>query len=174
MTDVNIITVEGRITKNAELKICKNGSSYFCRFSIANHKDYKNNEGKWETKTSFFYITSFISVNDKILELLTKGSCVIVTGSMRQDEYGSHQEEKQKVWKIEANSIRLLHSYPSSDNYQHSFKQQQRGPSVAPASTVVNKQGQLFETPYASKSIGVVSTPEPSNGPEEFVEDIPF
>ena len=174
MTDVNIITVEGRLTKNAELKICKNGLSYFCRFSIANHKDYKNNEGKWETKTSFFYVKAFISVKDKILDLLNKGSCVLVTGCMIQEEYEAHQEGKQKVWNLDANNVRLLHSYPSNSKYQESFKQQQRGPSVAPASTVVNKQGQLFETPYASKSIGVVSTSEPSNGSEEFVEDIPF
>lgn len=115
MNDLNQITIEGRLIKPAEQKVCQSGTSYFCRFTVASNKSERQKDGSWKERASFFNVTAFIQAKDRILDLLTKGASVVVVGSMVQSEYFNSQGEKQRNWSIEATTVRLLYSYPSSN-----------------------------------------------------------
>ena len=71
------IIFDGRIGRDgAEMKTTKNGKPY-ARFSVAN-RTYSNGE----EKTEWFDVTWF-EPNEKIVEYLTSGTYVIVSGSIR-------------------------------------------------------------------------------------------
>lgn len=74
---MRIITFDGRIGRNAEVLVAKNGRKYL-RMSVANNM-FTNNE----ERTDWFEVTCYDEfIVDKRAKYLTKGTYVIITGSI--------------------------------------------------------------------------------------------
>lgn len=73
---MNVITIVGRVTRDAEVK--NFGDSSATNFSVAVNRSYKNREGKYDA--DFFNCSVR---GDKIAQYITKGKLISVTGSMK-------------------------------------------------------------------------------------------
>ncbi len=82
---MRLITVDGRLGGDAEIKTSKDGRPYI-RFKIAN-----NQYSGGEVETDWFDITSYDPfVIEKRADKLVKGTYVIVTGNMRSKLNRTH------------------------------------------------------------------------------------
>ena len=53
MSDINCVTLTGRLTRDAELKYTQNGAA-IVRFSMAVNRSKRNGDGSWAEEASYF------------------------------------------------------------------------------------------------------------------------
>lgn len=126
-TDLNIVALVGRLTKNVELKYTSGGMA-IANISLAINKRQKvNNE--WQEKASFFDCTYFGKSAEAVCQYLTKGKQVSIQGSLDQQSWEKDGQKRSKVVII-VNSLSLLGSKQGSQgqNYNNAPRQQNRQP----------------------------------------------
>lgn len=72
---MDIRIVDGRLTKDAEVRVNKTNNKKFLTFTIAN-----NGYAKGEQTTTYFNVVSYNEFDVNRIESLTKGKLVVVTG----------------------------------------------------------------------------------------------
>ena len=100
MTDFNLVVVEGRLTRDAEIKYSKSGKPY-TNFTVASN--YWT--GK-EEATNFIDILSFDELR------FSKGDKVRVTGVLRQDTWEKEGQKMSKIKIIAEKVDKLFHKKP--------------------------------------------------------------
>lgn len=99
MSDINTITLTGRLTKDFECKMGNNNTA-FGTFSMA-VSDYENNE-----ELTYFYNVKVIGHNANYVQKYTqKGTLVCVCGKLVQRKYTDKNNQQQIVYEIKANSV---------------------------------------------------------------------
>lgn len=124
---------EGNLTREPETRTTGTGKTVI-NFSIAQTPRKKNNEtGEWtDGETSFFDVEFWPNDPQKWLKCLTKGTPVIVVGSLKQDRWDQDGQSRSKV-KIIARDI--FYKYVPEIKWQEQMKaersseQQQQAPS---------------------------------------------
>jgi single-strand DNA-binding protein len=153
VSDINVVVLVGRLTRDSELKYTPSGYA-ICRFSIAVNRSKKQDDG-WVDEPHYFDIEFYGKSAEALSKYLLKGRQVAVQGELRQDRWEKDGQQRSKVV-IVASTIRPLGSQP---------------------------QGQGTDAGNARKYApdSVPAKPEPSNGQasippgvDEFTDDIPF
>lgn len=99
MSDINTITLTGRLTKDFECKMGNNNTAYGT-FSMA-VSDYENNE-----ELTYFYNVKVIGHNANYVQKYTqKGTLVSVCGKLVQRKYTDKNNQQQVAYEIKANSV---------------------------------------------------------------------
>jgi single-strand DNA-binding protein len=161
MTDVNNVTLIGRLTRDAELKYIANGTAVV-KFSLAVNERRKSGD-QWKDEANFFDIVLWGQLGESLSQYLTKGKQVAVVGRLTQERWEQDGYSRQRVI-VTARDIELLGS-PSGgngeqgQNYGPASRQSAARPGAAP--------GSLYTTPEPRRD----STPDVDDG---FAEDIPF
>ncbi|WP_428768277.1 single-stranded DNA-binding protein [Treponema sp. HNW] len=114
MTDLNHVTLIGRLTRDAELKYTPNGFA-ISNFSIAVNRRRKNGE-QWVEEANFFDITLYGKSAESLKQYLIKGKQIAVDGELRQDRWEQDGQQRSKVV-IAANNVQLLGGGSSSGSY---------------------------------------------------------
>lgn len=115
MTDLNHVTLIGRLTRDAELKYTQNGFA-ISNFSIAVNRRRKNGE-QWVEEAHFFDITLYGKSAESLKQYLIKGKQIAVDGELRQDRWEQDGQQRSKVV-IAANNVQLLGGgSPNSGSY---------------------------------------------------------
>jgi len=99
MAQDNHVTLIGNCTRDPELRYTQGGMS-IASFGLAYSTRKRNEQGNWEDgETSFFDITCFRELADNVAESITKGTRVIVSGSLRQRSWETKDsgEKRSKV-----------------------------------------------------------------------------
>lgn len=91
MSDLNSITISGRLTRDPELRFTNNGDGIL-DFSIASSEKYKDSE-----RTIFIDCAIFGKRAEKLSEFLSKGKQVAVTGKLRQDFWETDGQKRNKI-----------------------------------------------------------------------------
>ena len=108
MTDTNVVTIVGRLTKDAELK--RNPGLSVGFFTIAtNRKKKDSSNGNFVEEASFIDINVFGKYAETITPSLKKGVLVCVAGSVKQErwqERATGQSRSRVV--IAADSIQIF------------------------------------------------------------------
>ena len=99
----NKVVLVGRLTKDVELKTAKN-DSYYTNFSIAVNRRFDK-----ET-ADFFNCTAFGKTAEFLEKYTSKGSLVLVDGSIQIDKYND-----KYYTKIMADNVQLLSSKGDSE-----------------------------------------------------------
>ena len=105
MQDTNVIVVTGRLTRDAELKYTNAGTG-LCAFSLATNRRAKKGD-EWVDEASFFDVTWFGKLAEKLSQYMVKGKQVCVTGSLKQERWSKDGENRSKV-AIVAQEVQLL------------------------------------------------------------------
>jgi len=107
MTDANVTTIVGRLTKDAELKL--NTGLQVGFFTIATNRNKKKPDGDYTEEASFIDINVYGKYAEAIIPKLKKGTQVCVVGSLKQDRWrdGTTGESRSRVV-ITADTIQIF------------------------------------------------------------------
>lgn len=119
MTDLNTVTVIGRITRdcNAEnnsFGYLQNGSAV-AKISIAVNRSKKNASGQYVDEASFFNVTIWGKLAEILRPRLLKGTQIAVEGFLKQDRWEKNGQNFSSV-SIVANSVQLFYSKQSNQS----------------------------------------------------------
>ena len=105
MTDINTLTIIGRLTSNYDLAYTVGGTARL-NFSIAVNRSQKTG-GEWSDKASFFDVTVWGKMAENISPYLSKGKQIAVQGYLDQQRWEKDGQKYSKVC-IVAEQVQLL------------------------------------------------------------------
>jgi len=183
-TDINVVSLTGRLTRDSELRQTPTGSSVL-NFSIANNKGKKKDGDNWvEQEPNYFNIILWGRQGEVLQQYLIKGKQVAVSGRLQQRSYQTQDGAKRSVVEIVADNVLLCSGQTSGgyNNYQNqvtSENQSNPAPKANLSSNFGAEPTKKFEEPSSNFdaeptkevddpfSSSVQSSPDPD-------EDIPF
>jgi single-strand DNA-binding protein len=153
MSDVNVVVLVGRLTRDAELKYANSGTA-ICRFSVAVNRRRKNGD-QWVDEASYFDVVYWGKGGEAINRFLVKGKQVAIEGELHQNRWEQDGQARSKV-EVNANSVQLLGGGQGSSGAGGGDYQPPRG----------------NERPQPQQSSPSRADAPPS--PDDFADDIPF
>lgn len=105
MTDINTLTIIGRLTSNCDLAYTTGGTARL-NLSIAVNRSQKSG-GEWSDKASFFDVTVWGKTAENISPYLSKGKQIAVQGYLDQQRWEKDGQRFSKVCII-AEQVQLL------------------------------------------------------------------
>ena len=102
----NSVTLVGNLTDDPELRFTAQGAAV-ANFRIAVSKrirDPQTNEWK-DGDTSFFRVNVWRQLAENVAESLTRGTRVIVTGTLKMRQWETQEGEKRSVVEVEATEV---------------------------------------------------------------------
>jgi single-strand DNA-binding protein len=105
MSDVNNVTLIGRLTRDAEFRHTNNGKAV-SKFSLAVNKRSKIEE-HWKDEAGFFDIILWGQLAETLSQYLIKGKQIAVTGELTQERWEHDGQNRSKVV-VTAATIQLL------------------------------------------------------------------
>lgn len=105
MSDLNVFSVVGRVTKDAELKMIGAKQTPCAEFTIANNTGY----GQYET-CSFVDVQLWGNGATNLVKYLTKGKQVAVSGEFVQNKWSDQNGVKHTTWRLSTRGVTLLAS----------------------------------------------------------------
>ena len=105
MTDINTLTIIGRLTSNCDLAYTAGGTTRL-NLSIAVNRSQKTG-GEWSDKASFFDVTVWGKTAENISPYLSKGKQIAVQGYLDQQRWEKDGQRFSKVCII-AEQVQLL------------------------------------------------------------------
>jgi single-strand DNA-binding protein len=107
MTDLNMVALIGRLTRDAELKYTPSGIAA-CKFALAVNRKKKNGD-TWVDEASFFEVVLWGHQGEVLNQYLVKGKQVCVNGELRQERWQDRDSGKGRSRiEIIAENIQLL------------------------------------------------------------------
>lgn len=101
----NDITICGNLTKDPELRYSPAGKP-MGQFSVAVNRRWMNRQtNEWDEATSFFNVVCWNELAENVIESLTKGARVIVSGRLEQRTWETPEGEKRSVVEIVADDV---------------------------------------------------------------------
>ena len=105
MSDMNVCTFTGNLTKDAEVKLIGAKQTACCEFTIANNTGY----GQYE-KASFIAVQLWGQSGSNLQPYLKKGTRVGVSGEFTQNDWVDQNGVKHSAWRLSARGVTLLSS----------------------------------------------------------------
>ena len=142
-TDINSLTIVGRLTRDAELKYTNSGSAVTA-MSIAVNRSRKDGD-QWIEEANFFDISLWGKRGESLNQYLQKGTRIAVTGELRQERWEQDGQKRSRVV-IHANNIQLLggdkqqstNQSGSNSNQSNSYNNNQQKPSYSSSNSQAN------------------------------------
>lgn len=95
----NSITVIGNLVEDPELRFTGSGVA-MANIRVAVNRSWRDKDGEWQEKTSFFGGTLWREAAENAAESLQKGMRVIITGRLEQRTWETQEGEKRSVVEI--------------------------------------------------------------------------
>ena len=105
MTDINNVTLVGRLTKDADIRYTTGGTAVL-NFSIAVNESRKSGE-QWVEEVNFFDVTLFGKMGESIHKYMIKGKQVAISGRLQQQRWQKDGQNYSKV-AVVANYVQLF------------------------------------------------------------------
>lgn len=104
--DLNTVALNGRLTRDAEVRVTANGSTV-AKMGLAVSSRRKNDHGEWEKVAHFFDCAYWGAGAEKLARYLVKGKQIGVTGELRQHRWEQDGARRSKV-EIFVRNLQLL------------------------------------------------------------------
>jgi len=124
MSDINVVVLVGRLTRDSELKYTKSGTP-IARFSLAINRSRKQDD-QWVDEANFFDVDFWGKGAEGVNRYLTKGQQVAVEGELKQDRWEQDGQPRSKVI-VNATNVRLMGSPSGNQSGGYSSKSQPTG-----------------------------------------------
>lgn len=112
-SDINRVTLIGRLTKDVELRSTQSGTSV-ASFSIANNKSYSSN-GEKKEEVSYFNCTAWGKAGEIINQYMKKGDRIGIDGRLQQRSWQNKEGNKQYSIEVVVDNFQFLSSPKSTD-----------------------------------------------------------
>ena len=103
MSDMNVCTFIGRITRDAETSMVGAKNTSLTKFGIANNTGF----GQYE-KTNFFNCQMWGKQGESLKQYLVKGKQVCVTGQLEDTTWEGQDGVKHQQWTLTVSQVSLL------------------------------------------------------------------
>jgi len=113
----NNVSVSGNVTRDPELRFTQGGMAV-ASFGLAWNK--RKQDG--EDEVSFFDVTCFRSLAENVAESITKGTRVIVAGTLSQRSWETQDGDKRSKVEIVADEVAPSLRWASADIRRNEFK----------------------------------------------------
>lgn len=107
MSDLNNCSIVGRLTEDAELKHVGANNTALVSFRIANNTGF----GQY-ARTNFFNVNVWGKAGESLLQYLTRGKQVGVTGTMENNSWVDNQGVRRDNWTIKSTGDIMLLASP--------------------------------------------------------------
>lgn len=108
MTDLNSVSLMGRLTRDIEVSYLSNGTA--CgKLSLAVNESKKDSSGKWMDVANYFDVTVWGKTAENLKQFLLKGKQVALIGHLKQDRWEKDGQKFSKVYVV-ADSLHLCGS----------------------------------------------------------------
>ena len=98
------ITIIGRATADAELRFSPGGKAVANLNVAVNHR--KKEGGEWvDDGADFYRVDCWEQLAENVAETITKGTDVIIVGTLRSREWEDRDGNKRTSWEIRADNI---------------------------------------------------------------------
>ena len=114
MNQINSIVLEGTLINTPEV-VAKSATSdsRLVKFTIANDRFYKDNDGTPKQETLFLVIQCWGELGEKVLKCLSKGIVARVVGRLMMCRWETKTGEKRSTIEIVANHIEYRPKQPA-------------------------------------------------------------
>jgi single-strand DNA-binding protein len=110
MPDFNQITLLGRLTADPELRHTKNGSP-IAEYTLAVNRKYGDNE-----EILFIGCITWGKLSEAVSRCLLKGSPVLVSGYLRQENWTNKAGERRTSYKVVTDTVTFLERPQKAEN----------------------------------------------------------
>lgn len=105
MANDNSVTITGNCTRDPELRYTNNGMQ-IATFGVAINQRKRNDSGQWEDgETSYFDVTCFRELAENVAESVSKGTRVIVAGTLKQRSWETPDGDKRSKIEVIADEV---------------------------------------------------------------------
>jgi single-strand DNA-binding protein len=101
---INSVTLIGNLVEDPELRFTPSGVA-MAKLRFAVNRRYQDRNNEWQEETSFFGGTVWREMAEAVAESLTKGTRVIVTGSLEQRSWETQEGEKRSTIEVRIDDI---------------------------------------------------------------------
>src|SRR5947199_9210330 len=109
MSDINRVTLVGRLTRDPELRALPSGSSVL-NLGLAVNGRQKDSSGNWIDKPNFFDVKVFGAQADMLANHLAKGRRIGVDGRLDWSSWEAQDGSKRSKVEVVAQSVQFLDS----------------------------------------------------------------
>ena len=109
MPNYNQLILIGHATKDPEIRYTSAGKPII-NFSVAWNRNYKGQDGTWQSEGHFFDVVSFNEVKG-----IVKGAAVFIEGRLSQDRWKTDDGQMRSKVKIIANKVYVLGKKDKTD-----------------------------------------------------------
>jgi single-strand DNA-binding protein len=95
MTDINNLTISGRIVQDIKLGYVGNNMA-MAKFSVAVNRSVKGADGQWQDVASFVDVTAWGKTAEWLNQTARKGTKVLIVGRIEQQACTDKQTNQQK------------------------------------------------------------------------------
>ena len=102
-----LLTIIGRLGKDPEMRYTPGGVP-MCKFSVATDKHWTNDQGQKQEETTWHNVTVWRKQAESCAQYLTKGSLVLVAGSVKASGYTNRDGAAAASLEITAENVKFL------------------------------------------------------------------
>ena len=101
------LTIIGRLGKNPEMRYTPTGIPVW-KFSVATDRVWNNDQGQRQEETTWHNVTVWRKQAETCAQYLTKGSLVLISGSVKASGYTNRDGEAAASLEITAETVKFL------------------------------------------------------------------
>jgi single-strand DNA-binding protein len=109
MSFTNFVSVDGNLTRDAEIKYSPSGTA-FANFTVAHNRKIKDRDEAY-----FLDVTAIGKHAEAIADRLKKGTAVLVVGHLRQRRWEDDRGGKRSKVEIMASQVTFVGTMPRGD-----------------------------------------------------------
>jgi len=129
---LNIVIIEGNLTRDIELKMTSNDKP-LATCGLAHNSSYKNAQGEWIKKTTFIDFVVFGKQAQNFKTACSKGSPVTIEGELAEDNW-EDKNSGQKRSKIKLKANRLHWKSEKKESTARQYEPPPAGPDIGDGS----------------------------------------
>lgn len=103
MADLNVVTLTGRVTKDATIESVGAKGTRLTKFGLANNTGF----GQYE-KTNFFNVQIWGKQGEAVAQYIVKGKQVGVTGTLECQKWTAYDGTPKESWNLTCTGVTLL------------------------------------------------------------------
>lgn len=108
MQNFNMSIIEGNLVKDPEFLEVGEKRTKLCKFRIGSNRVVRKQNGETEQYSNFFDVTTWSKLADVCGKYLKKGSRVLVSGLLKQDQWKSEDGSNRFKVYIEGREVNFL------------------------------------------------------------------
>jgi single-strand DNA-binding protein len=176
-TDLNMVALTGRLTRDAELKYTNTGTPVVS-MTIAVNEGVKNQDGTWEDRGHFFDLTLWGQYGERLKDHLTKGRQISVQGRLKYNTWTDQSGQNRSRVTVHVQFVQLLAT--PSGSASNTRQNSQNAPVSTPQNQSYRQSGTNIHPRQEQPNFDGFSNsqhgfdPPGVKGPEFFDDDIPF